>query len=94
MDLPGLLGEDTKASEGRPAPSGGLSAPGSPEDAAWEQAAALLRQLDLARQPAPGPEQLRCVYLLLLHRGGLQLSQLLRVQAACAALTQRKVCPP
>ena len=92
VDLPGLLGEDTKAQEHSSTPAKGVPAPAKRGDSAWEQAAALVRQLGLSKQPEPGPEHLDCVRLLLLHRAGLQLPQLLRIQAACATLTQRKVC--
>ena len=89
VDLPGLLGEDIAVA---PTPPKGASIPAWRGHPAWQQAAALVRQLGLAGQLEIRPEHLDCVRLLLLHRAGLQLSQLLRVQAACAALAQRKVC--
>ena len=85
VDLPGLLGASNCPD------ASGEVAPGRPEDPAWQQAAALRAQLGLKQQPELGGKHLMCVFTLLQTSAGLQLAQLLRVQAACAALDKRKV---
>ena len=69
----------------------GQRAPAKPDRPAWEQSVALRAQLGQTGSPQPGPEHLDCVRVLLQEGAGLQLSQLLQAQAACAALRERKV---
>ena len=84
MDLPGLLGEESTAAVGQHAPA-------KPNRPAWEHSVALRAQLGQTGSPQTGPEHLDCVRVLLQQGAGLQLSQLLQAQAACAALRERKV---